>query len=105
MERVVTATEARMRFGELMRQVVELDQVVFVERDGVPRVVVLSVAEYERLRAGRQVDRREALDRLARLGDQILARRQGQPLPPPEEIIREMREERGADYDRWLGLH
>jgi prevent-host-death family protein len=51
METVIGATEARIHFGELMRQVIEKDQAVVVERDGKPQVVVMSVAAYERLRA------------------------------------------------------
>ncbi len=46
----MSATEARVHFGELMRRVVEGQEPVIVERGGKPKVVVLSVAEYERLR-------------------------------------------------------
>jgi prevent-host-death family protein len=54
MERVIGAAEARVHFGELMRQVTEKEQTVVVERDGTPQVVVLSVAAYERLRCRRR---------------------------------------------------
>jgi prevent-host-death family protein len=104
MEEVITATRARVHFGELIRRVVERNQTVIVERDGVPQVVVLSVAEYERLRAARPASRRDALERIGRLGDRVLARRGGQPLRPAEDVLADMHEERGADYDRWLGL-
>jgi prevent-host-death family protein len=53
MERRMNATEARIRFGELMRWVVESREPVIVERQGRPHVVVLSVDTYERLLAGR----------------------------------------------------
>ena len=46
---VVTATEAKVHFGELMRRVVERREPVYVERGGRPQVVVLAVADYERL--------------------------------------------------------
>jgi prevent-host-death family protein len=49
MTRTVSATEARVHFGELMRAVVERGDTVVVERSGAPKVVVLSVQEYERL--------------------------------------------------------
>jgi prevent-host-death family protein len=42
MERVVGATEARIRFGELMRRVAEQKTCVIVERGGKPWVVVLT---------------------------------------------------------------
>lgn len=103
MERVVSATEARIRFGELMRWVVESQKPVIVERGGKPHVVVLSVAKYERLKAAHESDSwREALARAIQVGAKIRARRGGQPLtPPPEEIIRQMREERD---EQLLGL-
>lgn len=55
---MVTATEARIRFGELLRRVAENRESVIVERGGKPRAVVLSVSEYERLVEGQQ-DRNE----------------------------------------------
>ena len=95
-ERVVTATEARVRFGELMRRVVEEQETVIVERAGKQQVVVLSVTEYEQLRtARRKEDWRQVLQQAMELGERIRARRGGRPLPPAEEVIREMREERG----------
>jgi len=97
MKRVVSATEARIHFGELMRRVVESREPVIVERGGDPQVVVLSVAEYERLRAAQQRESwQEALERAVKVGAKIKARRGGQPLTPPEEIIRQVREERDA---------
>ena len=106
MERIMAATEARVHFGELMRQVVEKGQTVIVERDGMPQVVVLSVGEYERLRAAAKPDDwEEALHRAVAVAERIHARRQGKPLPPPEEIIRAVREERDAEHERYLDLH
>jgi len=94
-ERVVTATEARVRFGELMRRVVEEQETVIVERAGKQQVVVLSVTEYEQLRtARRKEDWKQVLQQAMELGERIRARRGGRPLPPAEEVIREMREER-----------
>ncbi len=48
MGRVVSATEARAHFGELMCRVVEEREPVIVERAGKPQVVVLPMATYER---------------------------------------------------------
>jgi prevent-host-death family protein len=91
MEKVVSATEARVHFGELMRRVVERDESVIVERGGKPEVVVLSITEYERLRHRQSDDWRAQLDAVHAL---IRHERGDEPLPPPEEIIRAMREER-----------
>lgn len=98
MERVVSATEARIRFGELMRRVVESKEPIIVERGGKPYVVVLSIEEYNRLQAAQSREAwRETLEEVLQLGARIKARRGGHPLiPPPEEVIRELREERNA---------
>ena len=102
-ERVVTATEARVRFGELMRRVLEEQETVIVERAGKQQVVVLSVTEYRCLRGASGKERQlEALCRAVELGAQISERRGGKPLPPPEEVIRQMREERD---EQLLDLH
>lgn len=95
MERVVTATEARIRFGELMRQVIADQQPIIVERGGKPQVVVLSITQYEHLleRQQEQPDWR-ALVQQARA--RIRAELGERELPPPEEIIQQMREERDA---------
>ncbi len=93
MEKVISATEARVHFGELIRQVAEEDKVIIVQRSGKPQVVVLSVDEYERLKKKR-AGWEEALERAIQLSAQINARRGGKSLTPPEEIIHRMREER-----------
>ena len=105
MERVIGATEARVHFGELMRQVTEKEQAVIVERDGKPQVVVLSVAAYERLRAAAgRASWEDALERAAEVSAQVEARRSGLPLPPADEILREAREARHEQLDSALGL-
>jgi prevent-host-death family protein len=95
MERRVSATEARVHFGELMRRVVEQQETVVVEHSGNPRVVVLPVDRYQRLVASqaegadwRELVRRSRAQVRADLGDRVLT--------PPEEVVREMREERDA---------
>ncbi len=50
----MSATEAPMRFGELMGHGVEQREPVAVERSGGAPRVVISLDEYERLRAARQ---------------------------------------------------
>ena len=92
MGRVVSATEARIHFGELMRQAVENHETIVVERGGKSHVVVISVEEYERLlKRQQQVDWRE-LVRGARA--QIQAELGSRTLPRPEEMLDEARRSR-----------
>jgi len=75
MATTISATEARIHFGELMRRVVERGEPVIVERGGKPEVVVLSIAEYERLRTSQTSDWRTALnvahEMVPRAGDAV----------------------------------
>jgi prevent-host-death family protein len=91
MGRVVSA-EARIRFGELMRQAVEDHETIIVERGGKSHVVVLSVEEYERLLKRQHQGDWRALVRAARA--QIRAEIGDRPLPRPEEILDQVREDR-----------
>ncbi|GMQ78764.1 MAG: type II toxin-antitoxin system prevent-host-death family antitoxin [Anaerolineae bacterium] len=95
MERVVSATEARVRFGEMMQRVVINQETIIVERSGEPQIVLLSLAKYYRLKAADQghVDWRKRVDQ-ARV--EIARDLKGAELTPPEEIIIRMREERDA---------
>ncbi|MGH3973449.1 MAG: type II toxin-antitoxin system Phd/YefM family antitoxin [Pseudonocardiaceae bacterium] len=52
-ERRVSATEARVRFGELLDGVTARHDVVFVERAGKEVAVVVSLADWEAACAGR----------------------------------------------------
>ena len=54
MERAMSATEARVHFGEVLRNVVEEETPIVVERGGKPQVVVLSMAAYPRLKSGQK---------------------------------------------------
>lgn len=97
MSRVVSATQARIRFGELMRQAAETHEPVTVERDGRPYVVVLSVEAYRRLQnAQTRPAWQEVLSQIRDLRARLQTRRGGKPLTPPEEVIRELREEQDA---------
>jgi len=78
-----------------MREVVENQQPVIVERGGKPQVVVLSINEYENLLAG-QAQREDWRTLLAQAHERIRVDLGDRQLPPPEDIIRAMREERDA---------
>jgi prevent-host-death family protein len=96
MERVVTATEARVRFGELMRRVAESDGAVIVEKDGKPQVAILSVAEYARLKSGEK-GRTEWEGLLDRAHQVIRADLGQRKLPDAARVLQEVREERDAE--------
>jgi prevent-host-death family protein len=93
MKRVVSATEARIHFGELMREAVETNEAIIVERRGRSCVVILSLAEYERLLSRERPDGWEELVDAAR--SQIQAHLGGRALRPPEEILAQVRRDRG----------
>ena len=50
MPTVMTATQARMHFGEVMRRVVESGEAIIVERAGKPQIAVVSLVDFEQLR-------------------------------------------------------
>ena len=100
MERTVSATEARIHLGEWMRRAVEQGETIIVQRSGQPYVVLLSFDAYQRLRRPR-ADEDAPLSQLRALRQRVARHLQGRPItPPPEEVIRQMREERDAE----LGL-
>lgn len=100
MARRISATQARVSFGELMRRVVSDDEPVVVERAGSPQVVVISNSRYEALlSSAAQAPGLAALDRAEALARRIRLRR-ATPLPPAEEVLQEVREERDGE----LGL-
>jgi len=100
MGRVVSATQARIHFGELMRRVMETGEPTVVERAGEPVVAIIPLDEYERFLEAQkqQVDWKELV---ARARAQIRSELGEREMMPPEELIRQMREERDAQI---LGL-
>jgi prevent-host-death family protein len=93
----VSATKARVHFGEVMQRVEDTDEMVIVERGGRPKVAIISVKqldELERRAKGEEVPHWKVLQQQVR---ELIRQAGNVPLnPPPEEVIREMREERNA---------
>ena len=75
MPKIVSASEAKTRFGSIMNWAVESKDDVIVESHGEPKVAIVAFQEYERLVKLREDNRRrEALARLEDLGGRIQAR-------------------------------
>jgi prevent-host-death family protein len=90
MEHIVTATQARIHFGEIMRRARQGP--VIVERDGVQEVVVISKQAYDQLTAGDSMpDWRQLLKEAHQSIRAAIGDRQ---LPDPAEMLRLAREER-----------
>lgn len=74
MDRVVTATEAKARLGELMRRAVDTGDAVIVESRGKPQVALVPYVEYEELqRLKERARREEALAQLRELAREVRA--------------------------------
>jgi len=52
MRRTLPATEVKNRLGRVLREVAKSGGPIYVERDGKPVAVILSVSEFERTRRG-----------------------------------------------------
>ncbi len=96
MEEVVSATEARVHFGRMMRRVSEEQQAIIVERSGQPQIVLISIEEYERLKAAGPAHN-PWWDQLHQARERVAAELAGRELPPADDVIRQMREERDAE--------
>lgn len=55
MARTVSATEARVHFGEIIREATESGEPILVERSGKPQVVIVSQETWERMSNGERV--------------------------------------------------
>jgi prevent-host-death family protein len=90
MQKTISATQARIHFGEIIRQARIAP--VIVERGGKEEIVVLSKKTYDRLvTAGVQADMEKRFDELHA---RIRAELAGRTLPDAADIIRQGREER-----------
>jgi prevent-host-death family protein len=87
MQKTFSATEARIHFGELLREA--QNGPVIVERDGVPQVVILSKQQYDELVQGNGWR-----DLLNLAHQKIQVELAGRSLPDAAEMIRLGREER-----------
>jgi len=77
MVRTISATEAKVNFGSVTRQVVDTDEPVIVESHGQPTVAIVPVDQLDRLRELEAQDRKRiALERIRQLQVEVSARNQ-----------------------------
>lgn len=83
MPRTVSASEVKNRLGSVVSWVLQNQDEVIVESRGEPTVVIMPYAEYEKVKALKEGERRKlALDRLRKLRAEVLAA--NQDLTPEE---------------------
>lgn len=104
-ERRVTATEARVHFGELLDGVTNRHDIVFVERAGKEVAVVVSLADWEAACAGRADKWARANAMLADLHERMREDGTLDRLKDVDwaEVIRDGRAQR--DQQIWDALH
>lgn len=95
----VTATEARVHFGEMIRRV-ESGETLVVERAGQPTAVILSFEEFSRMTLDRIVA--DPLEERLRKTRERYLREAKNIHYDVEDDIRQMREERADDVDSSL---
>jgi len=61
----ISATDARIRFGEVIRRAYSGQEHLVVEKVGIPVVVILSVPDYEEMRTELKLQRFERVSRAA----------------------------------------
>ena len=99
MERVVSATDARVRFGEMMHYLNHTQEPIIVEKSGDPQMVMLSIEHYKRLQNQLNSSSFEVaswVERVQQTREKIFAELGGKELPDAAELIRNMRENRNA---------
>lgn len=84
----ISATQARVHFGEVIKRAYVGQEQVVVEKDGIPVVVILSFPYYEQLLQEIKLARFERLSRAAGLE----AERQGLTQEQLEQEMEEIRE-------------
>jgi len=97
MEKTVSATEAKIHLGMLIRKATEQGETVIVTRSGIPRVAIVPFDEFRRMKLGRKWESHGVILRRIRTLKKILhdrLNREGKELPDIEGMIDHAREER-----------
>jgi len=83
--RHISATTARVRFGELLDAVNDKGETVIVEKSGEPLAVVIPIAEYRRLT--RRVLDQDFWDRTRKVAEELERNLAGSPYPDERDLI------------------
>ena len=97
MEKRVSATEAKIHLGTLIRKAAEQGETVIVERSGIPQVAIVPFDEFRRMKSRRKWEGQEVILRRIRTLKKILhdrLMREGMDLPDIELMIDHATEER-----------
>lgn len=100
--RTVSATEAKNRFGAVVKSAREADDVVLVENHGEPYVFMVPPAEFKRLQdADRELQRRNRLERLEEIMQRQAELNKDLSAEEADELaIRAVREYRASQRQR-----
>lgn len=83
--RHISATDARVRFGELLDAVKDRGETVIVEKSGQPLAAVIPIAEYNRLT--RRVLSQDWWDDQQKVAEELERNLAGRPYPNEKELI------------------
>jgi len=96
MYQVFSATQARIHFGELILKA--QSEPIMVERNGKVEVVILSKVDYDELKSAAKLSGWRTL--LQEAHQLIRNETSNYPLPSPEEILYQIREEHDEQFGR-----
>jgi prevent-host-death family protein len=93
-EKVISATDAKNKFGALIAQVAETGETVVVERQGKARAAIISLEDYREFRRLKELERRhEAWKKLEQLRQEISERNKDMTEEEIEEFAQQLRDE------------
>lgn len=93
-DNVISATDAKNNFGNLLSQVADSGEPVVVERQGKPRAAIISMEQYRELRAfQKEQRRREAVETLRKLQAEVSEKFKDLTDEEIERIAQEVRDE------------
>jgi prevent-host-death family protein len=101
MPRSISATEARVHFGKIIREAADKGEPIFVDPSGGPQVVIVSRETWDRV-SGRAEGKPKWRVELEKAWEMVERDRGRRPLPDIEAMIRDMREERSAELENNL---
>jgi prevent-host-death family protein len=100
----ISATEARVHFGEIYRRVTENDETIIVERNGKPGAVILSFDAYRALSDSRtdmggatETEMPNWYSAMVEAATDYREAHKGESMPDAVELVRASREERDAE--------